>query len=73
MAQQQETRFQCDRCNVDISVPMNDQPALERGKPPKDWLVMWIDSNTAPACHLCPSCSGMFRDLMSELKARPAS
>lgn len=67
MTQQQETRFRCDRCGTDISVPLNEQPALQRGQPPADWLALhYISGPTGPATHLCPSCKPMFFDFMGE-------
>lgn len=66
MTQQQEMRFRCDRCHTEISVPLNDQPAMERGRPPKEWLSLHLDAATSPARHLCPSCGGLFRDFMEE-------
>lgn len=67
MTMQQETRFRCDRCRTEISVPMNDQPALERGKPPSEWRTLWIGANTNPPTHLCPECGPLFESLMHGL------
>jgi hypothetical protein len=60
MTQQPETRFICDRCKTEISVPMNDQPAKDHGKAPGDWVVLHINSVTVPAHHLCPECGPLF-------------
>lgn len=66
MSLQQETRFRCDRCGIEINVPLNDQPAMERGKPPPDWLPLHIGSNTATPWHLCPECRAGFDAYMRE-------
>jgi hypothetical protein len=66
MTMQQETRFRCDRCFVEVSVPMNEQPAMERGKPPDGWLILHVATNTSPAWHLCPGCRERFDALMRE-------
>jgi hypothetical protein len=66
MTQQPEIRFRCDRCGAEISQPTNDQPALDRGKPPEGWLVLKIGADpTTPPSHLCPNnCAQLFREFM---------
>lgn len=65
MTTQQETRFRCDRCHDEVNVALNDQPALERGKPPEGWATLLIGSNTVPPSHLCPSCNSAFGQFMA--------
>ena len=66
MTMQPETRFRCDRCHAEVSVPLNDQPSLDRGKPPGDWLVMYLHGPTGSPQHLCPDCTKKFDGFMSE-------
>lgn len=55
MTQQIETRFRCDRCRNECYVAHNDQPALERGRPPQDWTPLRVGEG--PPLHLCAECS----------------
>lgn len=64
MSQQPETRFACDRCHDTISVAHNDQPSLERGKPPAGWVTLHINGPTTPASHLCTRCAPLFEVFM---------
>lgn len=66
MTMQQETRFKCDRCFVEVAVALNDQPAMQRGQPPPGWLVLHVALNTAPPWHLCPDCNAGFDRFMEE-------
>lgn len=64
MTMQQETRFKCDRCAIDINVALNEQPAQARARPPEGWMAMWIDNSTEPARHLCTTCTPLLRKFM---------
>jgi len=61
-----ETRYQCDRCNVVASVPMQNIPAHARMSGPPDWLCLQVgvDPGTPPT-HLCSECAQMFQILMT--------
>ena len=67
MSQQQETRFACDRCHHTVNVPLNEQPSLERGKPPGGWVTLHINGPTSPPSHLGPSCAPMFEAFRHEV------
>lgn len=64
MSHQPEMRFMCNRCNVDVSVSLNDMPAQNRAKPPEGWVTFWVDETTGPALHLCLTCAPKFSEFM---------
>ena len=64
MTHQQETRYRCDRCGTEATLPHNSQPSLERGQPPEGWAVLIIGNPTHPPQHLCPKCNTLFGAFM---------
>ena len=65
-----EMRFTCDRCQENVTVLLNDQPANARAQPPSDWLAMWTVEVTSPAYHLCSTCVVEFKHFMSNLPTK---
>ena len=55
MTVQPETRFRCDRCDLEEILPMQNTPA-PRPKAPEHWITFWVDS-TDRQQHFCPKCA----------------
>jgi hypothetical protein len=71
MTIEQLVHFKCDRCKTELNVPLNDQPANERNKPPEGWQALWLDSATNPAIHLCVYCNALFDEFMQNTGSVP--
>jgi hypothetical protein len=63
MTAQQEIRFQCDRCGVQVSTLLQNTPLTQRMSPPDGWEAMTFGDQ--PATHLCPACAKAFREFMA--------
>jgi len=64
----QETRYQCDRCDVDEVVSAeNTGPPNKRIAGPEDWLMLRIGADpSTPPSHLCINCAEDFKRFMGE-------
>jgi hypothetical protein len=61
-----ETRYQCNRCNVCATLPVQNTPVHTRFGGPSDWtqLVIGTDPSTTPS-HLCDKCTIAFAAFMA--------
>ena len=63
MTAQPETRFRCDRCDVEINVVLANTPS--RMDPPEGWIALRIGGEmTTPITHLCGLCLAAFGQFM---------
>jgi len=60
MTIQPEMKFHCDRCQDEVNISLNDQPAQDRNKPPEGWIALWVGSTIEGATHLCAPCRTAF-------------
>jgi hypothetical protein len=62
-----ETRYVCDRCQVEISVAIANTPVNTRAAGAQGWLMLSIGTDPSnPPKHLCEVCAISFVEFMHE-------
>lgn len=60
-----ETRYQCDCCFVEATMPVQNTPVHTRAAGPEGWTAMTIGTEpNTPLTHLCGACSVRFSAFM---------
>lgn len=61
-----ETRYKCDRCELEEIIPMASvAPPQERMAGPGNWMMLRLGSDAhVPPSHLCEHCTMLFNEFM---------